>query len=121
MAYMTPNRKVVVKIIEAKVCELFDTEPRLLRSVGRPQNVTRARHMIWWMIRKYLELSLPVIGKEYEKDHTTILTGVRAFEKRSEFEELKSLAEKIMEDEMMVIALDRLYVTKSALSPYPQA
>lgn len=120
MAYITPNRKIVVKIIEAKVCEMFDTEPRILRSVRRPENVCIARHMIWWMIRKYLELSLPAIAKEYEKDHTTILTGIRNFEKRSEFGELKNYAEKIMGDRMMLLALDRLHVTKEALSPYPQ-
>jgi chromosomal replication initiator protein len=48
--------------------------------------VSRARHEAMWEIRRRTAKSLPVMGRFFNRHHTTILYGIRAFERsRADF------------------------------------
>lgn len=55
-----------------------------LCGTSRTQNVAAARHELWWRIRHYPErcYSLPEIARLFGRDHTTIRTGVLAYQRR---------------------------------------
>jgi hypothetical protein len=54
-----------------------------LKSPRRNRKVVRARHEAFWRCFKETEQSLPAIGRALGgKDHTTVLHGIRAHEKR---------------------------------------
>ena len=52
----------------------------MLRSNQRTKNVAEARHIAVYLIRQLTNLSLPDIGLELGRDHTTILSSVRKIE-----------------------------------------
>lgn len=55
-----------------------------LISARRSVHLVRARQEAMWLMRKYTVLSLPHIGKILgNRDHTTVLHGIRAFEARN--------------------------------------
>lgn len=51
---------------------------------ARSQNVAAARHELWWRIRHHPErcYSLPEIGRLFGRDHTTVLHGLSAYQRR---------------------------------------
>jgi chromosomal replication initiation ATPase DnaA len=52
-------------------------------SLRRDRHIVRARHHAMWKMKKNTDRSLPQIGRILgDRDHTTVLHGVRAHEKR---------------------------------------
>jgi chromosomal replication initiator protein len=51
-----------------------------LRGTMRNRGVSEARQMAMYLIRKLTNLSLPDIGNEFAKDHTTVLHAIRKVE-----------------------------------------
>ena len=52
----------------------------ILRGSQRTKNVAEARQIAMYLIRKLTNLSLPDIGQEFAKDHTTVLHSIRKVE-----------------------------------------
>jgi chromosomal replication initiator protein len=52
----------------------------ILRGSQRTKNVAEARQISMYLIRKLTNLSLPDIGQEFAKDHTTVLHSIRKVE-----------------------------------------
>jgi chromosomal replication initiation ATPase DnaA len=52
---------------------------------ARSQAISRARQEVWWCIRHHpqREYSFPEIARLFARDHTTIMAGIRAHERRS--------------------------------------
>jgi chromosomal replication initiation ATPase DnaA len=50
----------------------------------RSQAVSYARHEVWWRIRHHPErhYSYPEIARIFARDHTTIIAGITAHERR---------------------------------------
>jgi hypothetical protein len=55
-----------------------------LKSARRQQPLVDARQELYWQIYKNTNWSLPRIGKLFNKDHTTVLHGVRKVERRKQ-------------------------------------
>ena len=67
-------------LIISQVCKFYSVEEPILRSNQRTKNVAEARHIAVYLIRQLTNLSLPDIGAELGRDHTTILSSVRKIE-----------------------------------------
>ena len=52
----------------------------MLRGTLKNKNTAEARQIATYLIRKLTNLSLPDIGKEFNRDHSTILYGIRKVE-----------------------------------------
>jgi len=52
---------------------------------ARSQAVSRARHEVWWRLRHHpdREYSYPEIAQIFARDHTTIMAGISAYERRT--------------------------------------
>lgn len=53
-----------------------------------------ARHVIWVIAKDYLGFSLPQLAREYKRDHTTILYGIKKMRLNESY---KSLLPKMKE------------------------
>ena len=70
----TPN------LIITQVCKFYNIDESVLRGSQRTKNVAEARQIAMYLIRKLTNLSLPDIGVEFGKDHTTVLHSIRKVE-----------------------------------------
>jgi chromosomal replication initiation ATPase DnaA len=52
---------------------------------ARTSSVSRARQELWWLIRNQPDLhySLPEIASLFGRDHTTVLHGIQAHQRRA--------------------------------------
>ena len=67
-------------LIISQVCKFYSIEEDVLRGTKKTKGITEARQVATYLIRKLTNLSLPDIGKEFSRDHSTILYGIRKVE-----------------------------------------
>ena len=79
-------------LIIAQVCKFYSVDDATLRGTQRTRGVAEARQVAQYLIRNLTNLSLPDIGQEFGKDHTTVLYNIRKVETalKSGNEELKN-------------------------------
>ena len=73
-ALPTPN------LIISQVCKFYSVDESVLRSTQKNKGVAEARQVAQYLIRKLTNLSLPDIGKEFGKDHSTVIYNIRKVE-----------------------------------------
>ena len=67
-------------LIINQVCKLYGVEESVLRGSQKSKGIAEARQICMYLIRKLTNLSLPDIGKEFGKDHSTVLYNIRKVE-----------------------------------------
>ena len=67
-------------LIISQVCKLYFVEESVLRGSQKSKGIAEARQVCMYLIRKLTNLSLPDIGKEFGKDHSTVLYNIRKVE-----------------------------------------
>ncbi len=73
-ALPTPN------LIISQVCKFYSVEEAVLRGSQKTKGIAEARQVAMYLVRKLTNLSLPDIGKEFGKDHSTVLYNIRKVE-----------------------------------------
>ena len=81
--------KIVTQMI-AEITEETGYSLAEIRSPRRQPELVRIRQELYWRIYKHTDWSLPRIGEILNRDHTTILYGIRQVEKRKKASEQKS-------------------------------
>ena len=67
-------------LIISQVCKFYSIDEVLLRGTQKNKGTAEARQIAMYLIRKLTNLSLPDIGKEFARDHSTVLYGIRKVE-----------------------------------------
>lgn len=67
-------------LIISQVCKFYSIDESVLRGTLKNKGTAEARQIAMYLIRKLTNLSLPDIGKEFNKDHTSILYSIRKVE-----------------------------------------
>ena len=67
-------------LIISQVCKFYSVDEVLLRGSLKNKGTAEARQVAMYLIRKLTNLSLPDIGKEFAKDHSTVLYNIRKVE-----------------------------------------
>lgn len=67
-------------LIISQVCKFYSVDETVLRGTLKNKGVAEARQVAMYLIRKLTNLSLPDIGKEFAKDHSTVLYAIRKVE-----------------------------------------
>ncbi len=67
-------------LIISQVCSFYSVEETVLRGSQKTRGIAEARQAAMYLVRKLTNLSLPDIGKEFGKDHTTVLYNIRRVE-----------------------------------------
>lgn len=64
-------------LIITQVCKFYNISEDVLRGAQKTKGTAEARQIAMYLIRKLTNLSLPDIGKEFNRDHTTALYAIR--------------------------------------------
>ena len=67
-------------LIISEVGRFYNIDEATLRGTLKNKGTAEARQMAMYLIRKMTNLSLPDIGKEFNRDHTTVIHAVRKIE-----------------------------------------
>ena len=67
-------------LIISQVCKFYSVDEVVLRGTTRNRGASEARQVAMYLVRKLTSLSLPDIGNEFAKDHTTVLYAIRKVE-----------------------------------------
>jgi chromosomal replication initiator protein len=67
-------------LIISQVCKFYSIDETVLRGSQKSKGIAEPRQMAMYLIRKLTNLSFPDIGKEFGKDHSTVLYNVRKVE-----------------------------------------
>ena len=67
-------------LIISQVCKFYSVDESVLRGPLKNKGTSEARHVAIYLIRKLTNLSLPDIGKEFGRDHTTALHSIKKIE-----------------------------------------
>ena len=67
-------------LIIAESCRFFSIEESVLRGTLKNKGTAEARQVAMYLIRKLTNLSLPDIGREFGKDHSTVIYALRKVE-----------------------------------------
>ena len=93
---------VTVDMIFGAVEKKYGVSKSELISKSRVKEIAQARHITIHLIRTMTEMSLPAIGKLFNRDHTTVLASLDSIDKKmassSAFEaEINNLIKEIKE------------------------
>ena len=67
-------------LIISQVCKFYSIDEVLLWGTQKNKGTAEARQIAMYLIRKLTNLSLPDIGKEFARDHSTVLYAIRKVE-----------------------------------------
>ena len=73
-ALPTPN------LIISQVCKFYNIDDTVIRSNKKNKGTADARQVAMYLIRQLTNLSFPDIGKEFNRDHTTVIHAVKKVE-----------------------------------------
>ena len=94
---VTIRRLSVEEIIKA-VCSFYDTSYAEILSSNRTQPLATARQVALFLARKLTGQSTPTVASEFKRNHTTVIYGAEAIQKRLSVEpKLRKSIEQITE------------------------
>ncbi len=67
-------------LIISQVSKFYAIDETILRGTKKNKNTAEARQIAMYLIRQLTNLSLPDIGQEFSRDHTTVLHSIRKIE-----------------------------------------
>ena len=67
-------------LIISQVCKFYSVDESVLRGTLKNKGTAEARQVAIYLIRKLTNLSTPDIGKELNKDHSTVLYSIKKVE-----------------------------------------
>ena len=72
----TPN------LIIGEVSRFYNIEESVIRGTLKNKNTAEARQVAMFLVRKLTNLSLPDIGKEFGRDHSTVIHSLKKVEQQ---------------------------------------
>jgi len=70
-------KPITAQMVMAETVDYFNLSMEELRGPGRSANVALARQIAMYLCRDLTDLSLPKIGQEFDRDHTTVMHAYR--------------------------------------------
>ena len=71
-----PSPSVIIDYI----CKYYNLDETSIRGPQRRRDMTQARQVAMYLVRKLTNLSFPEIGTEFAKDHTTVMYSINKVE-----------------------------------------
>ena len=96
--YVSKENDVTIDYIKNVVCEHFGISENELTSSSRTRNLAYPRQIAMYLSRQFTKNSLPKIGEEFNRDHTTVMHAYSKIEADMKVNEsLKSIVVEIIE------------------------
>ena len=87
-----PSKQLEQKIfVDNFIADYTKIPVEKICSNRRDAHIVRARWMAWYLLREEFNFYVATIGRAYERDHTTVISGLRKAEEYFGMEFLKSL------------------------------
>ncbi len=67
-------------LIISQVCKFYNVEESVLKGTNKSKGTAEARQVAMYLVRNLTNLSLPDIGQQFGRDHTTVLYNIRKVE-----------------------------------------
>ena len=71
------NRQVTAKRIIKLVANYFDIKSSDIKGPSRAHAISKPRQIAMYLARKHTNASFPQLGREFAKDHSTVITAHR--------------------------------------------
>jgi chromosomal replication initiator protein len=67
-------------LIISQVCKFYSVDEVALRGSQKSKGIAEPRQVAMYLVRKLTNLSFPDIGREFAKDHSTVIYNIRKVE-----------------------------------------
>ena len=74
------KQRPTAELIINEVCRFYSIDSAVLRGTQKNKTTAEARQVAMYLIRKLAEMSYPDIGKEFGKNHTTVMYACNRIE-----------------------------------------
>lgn len=74
--------EITVDKIFTAVCRKYGVTRSALESPSRQKELAQPRHLCIYLIREVTGMSLPQIGKIFSRDHSTVMSSIKAIDKK---------------------------------------
>ena len=95
-------KRINAEMIINSVADYYKLDPDLIRGESRKKEIARARHVAVYLTREMTSMSLPRIGDEFGRDHSTILNSydkvTKMLEQESDMKETISNLKRIISE-----------------------
>ncbi len=72
-----------VSVVQSLVAEHFQVSSALVAGArGRKNRFVKARYTAFWLCRNVLGMGVVDIGRKFDRDHATIMHGIKRYEDR---------------------------------------
>jgi hypothetical protein len=96
-------KEVTMRSLLKATCHELDTDSVQMRSKRRTADIAYKRHIFYYLARKHSISSLTSIGKFMNRDHTSVMHGIKKVKSLYENDDwFKSLSSKIVESAEMI-------------------
>lgn len=75
------ERMPTMPLIIQETCKYFGVEEKVLKGRSRSADVKNPRHIAMYLIRQMTDISFEAIGAEFNRDHTSVISGVNRIAK----------------------------------------
>jgi chromosomal replication initiator protein len=69
--------RITVSDVQEAAARAFGVTPEDMRSPGRAGTLAWARHVAMYLSRELTDATLPAIGREFSRNHTTVIHACR--------------------------------------------
>ena len=83
IAELTPSNEPVAQTVDriiARVSANYGLTPADIKSRKKTKEIANARHICIYIIRNITDLSLPAIGRIFDRDHSTVMSSLAVIE-----------------------------------------
>lgn len=94
------KKKVTVENVIDKCAQYYDVESKDIKGSSRSKDIARIRQIAMYLAKEMTEMSLPVIARDFEKNHTTILYAWEKVKEQAEHD--KDLKKRLKEIEKFI-------------------
>lgn len=103
MEYVTisKNNAVSVKKIQKVVADFYRVKTSLLSQANRQKDVAKARQVAMYLAKKLTDQSLPKIGREFNKNHATVLYAARVVQELVDKDAVFAKEVKVLEEKVL--------------------
>jgi chromosomal replication initiator protein len=96
-----PPRPVLAGTVMAVTADYYGVTVEELCGPRRDSSLCRARHIAMYLCRELTDLSLPRIGRQFDRDHTTVMHGERKI--RQEIKDGKCAANHVADLTALIV------------------
>lgn len=77
------ERMPTMRLIIQETCKYFNIDEKLIKGRNRSADIKNPRHIAMYLIRQMTDISFEAIGAEFNRDHTSVISGVNRIAKNA--------------------------------------